>query len=68
MNQLISMLYQGIKNMPAISPYLIVTDVARAAKIAPITSGIESPVALYVYCDDVDKLFAQVFWFFSRFV
>ena len=26
---------------------------------APVTSGVESPIALYVYCDDVDALFAR---------
>lgn len=26
---------------------------------SPVTSGVESPVGLYVYCEDVDALFAQ---------
>ena len=26
---------------------------------APVTSGVTSPVGLYVYCEDVDALFAQ---------
>ncbi len=26
---------------------------------APVTTGTESPVSLYVYCDDVDALFSR---------
>ena len=30
-----------------------------ATALAPVSGGFESPLALYVYCDDVDELFAR---------